>query len=145
MPFTSPFMLLAQEEYRRPAMNLLQWMFYSLGLFYFVLLCGSGLAVFIGGLLVVALNRRPAVIAAYFPFVLLPLLIGLFATFDGFIRSMSVVATSAGAPQASHVAEGISTGLFSSLFGLGAMFPAYFVVATGLFLRTLFAEKPHPH
>jgi hypothetical protein len=141
MSSLTPLLLLAQEDYHRPSMNLLQWMYYSLGPFYLLLLCGSGFLVFAGALAVVALSKRPAVIAAYLVFVPLPLLIGVFATFDGFISAFAVVATASAQPKPSEVAEGISTGLFSMWFGLGAMFPGYFVTSVGLFVRTLLGGK----
>ena len=119
----------------------LAWMFEALGPFYGLVLPASGLAIFIGALLVVALSRRPAVIAAFLVFLPLPLLIGIFGSIQGFIASYSVVAMSPVTPKPSDVAQGISTGLFSSLVGLMATFPAYFVLAIGLFLRTVFSPR----
>jgi hypothetical protein len=121
--------------------SLLSWMFNALGPFYGLVLPLSGLAVFIGACLVVALSRRPAVIAAYLVLVPTPFLIGIFGTFHGFIASYSIIATSGSTPKASEVGMGISTGLFTSLLGLAVTFPAYFVVALGLFVRTVFSPS----
>ncbi|MEQ8785716.1 MAG: MotA/TolQ/ExbB proton channel family protein [Pirellulaceae bacterium] len=133
----SSFLILAQDAEMRTERSLLTWMLEALGLFYGVLLPLAGLAVFVGACLVVAMNRRPSVIAAYLVFVPLPFLIGIFGTFDGFIRSFSVIAQANGTPGIVPISQGISTGLFTSLIGMLVMFPSYFVVAIGLFLRTV--------
>ena len=128
--------LFAQSEPPVPQ-SYLAWMYNSLGPFYGLVIPLAGFVVFVGACLVVALNRRPAVIAAYLVFLPLPLLIGIFGSIRGFIMSYSVIATSVVTPKPSDVAGGISTALFTSLVGLFVTFPAYFVAATGLFVRTV--------
>jgi biopolymer transport protein ExbB len=83
------------------------------------------------------MNRRPGVIASYLVFLPLPLLIGIFGSIQGFIASYSVIAASTSTPKPSEVAAGISTALFTSFVGLFVSFPAYFVLAFGLFLRAV--------
>ncbi len=51
-------------------------------------------------------------------------MIGLFGTVDGMIKSFSVIARSGGTPDASALAEGISTALFTTLVGLALAIPA---------------------
>ncbi|MEX1039173.1 MAG: MotA/TolQ/ExbB proton channel family protein [Pirellulaceae bacterium] len=51
-------------------------------------------------------------------------MLGLFGTVDGMIRSFSVIAISGGTPNASALAEGISTALFTTLVGLAIAIPA---------------------
>jgi len=121
--------------------SLLSWMFNAIGLFYGLVLPLAGFVIFIGACLVVARSRRPAVIAAYLVFLPLPLLIGVYGSIRGFIASYSVIAMSTSTPNPAEVAEGISTALFTSLVGLMVTFPAYFVLAIGLFTRTLFSQK----
>jgi hypothetical protein len=118
--------------------SLLSWAFNALGPFYGLLIPAVGLAVFIGACVVVATSRRPAVIAAYLVFLPLPLLIGVFGSFHGFISSLSVMANSAVTPKAREVAQGLSMGLFTTLLGLLVTFPSFFVWALGSFFRTLF-------
>ncbi|MEQ8787472.1 MAG: MotA/TolQ/ExbB proton channel family protein [Pirellulaceae bacterium] len=54
-------------------------------------------------------------------------MVGLFGTVDGMIRSFSVIAQSSGTPQASELASGISTALFTTLVGLAIAIPAIVV------------------
>ncbi|MHC2067414.1 MotA/TolQ/ExbB proton channel family protein [Bremerella sp. T1] len=51
-------------------------------------------------------------------------MIGLFGTVDGMIRSFSVIAQSGSTPEASKLANGISTALFTTLVGLALAIPA---------------------
>lgn len=121
--------------------SFLYWMVEALGPFYSLVIPLAGLVIFMGACLVVAMSRRPAVIAAYLVFLPLPLLIGIYGSIQGFIASYSVIAASVVTPKPSEVAAGISTGLFTSLVGLMVSFPAYFVLASGLFLRTLYSPR----
>jgi biopolymer transport protein ExbB len=54
-------------------------------------------------------------------------MVGLFGTVDGMIRSFSVIAQASGTPQASLLAQGISTALFTTLVGLAIAIPAIVV------------------
>jgi biopolymer transport protein ExbB len=54
-------------------------------------------------------------------------MVGLFGTVDGMIRSFSIIAQSSGTPQASELAAGISTALFTTLIGLAIAIPAIVV------------------
>lgn len=124
--------------------SFLSWMFSALGPFYGLLIPLTGFALFIGACCVVGLNRRPAVVAAFLVFLPLPLMIGLFGSVHGFISSLSIIATAGSTPRPSEIAEGISMGLFTTLVGLLVTFPSFFVLAFGLFFRTLMdksAEK----
>lgn len=140
----SSLCLLAQyaEEAHAPARTShLAWAFKSLGLCYGTMIPLTGLLLFVGAVAVVALARRPAVIAAYLVFLPLPLLIGVFGTIQGLIASFSVLAHSGSAAKPAELAEGYSTALFTALFGVLVTFPSFLVLAAGLFLRTLFAGQ----
>ncbi|MCH5374186.1 MAG: MotA/TolQ/ExbB proton channel family protein [Planctomycetes bacterium] len=115
----------------------LSWMFSSLGPIYGLLIPLAGITVFLGACLVVAMSRRPAVIAAYLVFLPLPLLIGVFGSIQGLIASYAVIAASTTSPKPADVAAGVSTALFTVLIGLLVSFPSYFVLAVGLLMRTL--------
>lgn len=141
------FLLVAQEAAQEapeivtePSLrehSILSWMFQALGPFYGLLIPLSGLLLLLGAIIVVASNRRPAVIAAYLAFVPFPFLLGLMAVFSGAISSFQAVAMAGAAPKASELAEGWSLALFAGLVGLYAMLPGLLVTAVGLFLRTL--------
>jgi hypothetical protein len=120
------------------------WMFMALGPVYGLAIPLAGLGVFIGACAVVALSRRPAVIAAYLVFLPLPLLVGLFGSLHGSVTSSSVFAYYHLNPRPGDIAAAISVALFSTLVGLGVTFPSYFVLAAGLFLRTVFSGKTEP-
>jgi len=137
--FSSAVVFAAAYEPARQ--SILSWMFQSLGIMYGTAIPLSGLVVFLGACLVVALSRRPAVIAAYLVFLPLPLLIGVLGSVHGLIASHSVIAMSDVAPEPAAVAAGISTALFSTLAGMIVSFPSYFVLSIGLFLRTLLSPS----
>lgn len=122
----------------------LSWMFESLGPFYALVIPGTAFLLFVGACLVVAMSRRPAVIAAFLVSLPLPFLIGLFGSLQGFITAYSAIAYSPVTPKPSDIAMGVSTELFSSLVGLFVTFPSYFVLAIGLFLRTALSGKTQP-
>ena len=101
----------------------------------------AGFAVLVGACLVVALCKRPAVIAAYLPFVLLPLLIGIhgsvaghYEVYEHFGRSEQIVASS--------LAAGEAESLHRLYLGIVATWPSFLVVAVGLFVRTLRYQGP---
>jgi biopolymer transport protein ExbB/TolQ len=61
----------------------------------------------------------------------------VFASVQGMISSLSVVAMSESQVSASLWAEGISTALFTTFFALLVSFPSYFIVAIGLLVRAI--------
>ncbi len=115
----------------------LAWAFESLGPLYGLGLPLAGFVVFVGACLVVVLNRRPAVIAAYLPVAAFPFLLGCFGTIHGFISAFSVIAMSSMAPDPAEYARGISMALFSALVGFLVTFPTCFVISLGLFFRAI--------
>ena len=56
-------------------------------------------------------------------------MIGLVGTVYGMIKSFQVIATAGSSPQASKLAEGISTALFSTLLGIAVSIPAIYFYA----------------
>jgi len=125
------------DQGQTAAPSLVQWFFSSMGLFYTALLALSGLGVFVGACLVVALSRRPAVIAAYLVLLPLPVLVGVIGYFDGKITAYRVIAMSEVTPRPSALAQAESTALSTVIVGVIVSIPAYFVVAFGLLARTL--------
>jgi hypothetical protein len=117
--------------------SFLGWVLSSLGPIHSLLIPASGLVVFVGAVFVIALSKRPAVIAAYLVFVPLPFMIGLCASLYGFIHSFHLAATSAAPPNPGQIAGGISAILFAAFLGLLVTFPGYLVTSLGLFVRTI--------
>ena len=117
--------------------SVLSWMFHSLGLFYGTVLPLTGFVIFVGACLVVGLNKRPSVIAAYLVFLPLPFLIGLFATFHGCILSFYYFSQNDSRPSLELILGNLSLALFSSLVGLALTFPSLLVLAFGLLIRTI--------
>ncbi len=118
----------------------LSWMFNSLGLFYGTVLPLTGFVIFVGACLVVGLNKRPSVIAAYLVFLPFPFLIGLFATFHGCILSFYYFSQNDSRPSLELILGNLSLALFSSLVGLALTFPSLLVLAFGLLIRTIRSE-----
>jgi hypothetical protein len=112
----------------------------SLG-FYDLLSLLAGLAVFVGACFVVARARRPAVIASYLVFLLLPLLFAILGGLKGAVASSAVLAGAEVEIKQWEVFAGISQALLMLLMALMVTIPSYFVIAIGLFVRTLQAQK----
>ena len=117
------------------------WLLHSLGPFYAIVLPLLGLLLFAGGVIAVLTSRRPGVIAACLAFVPVPLLIGLFAMFQGMVQSFSVIAASTTAPTASDLAAGASMALVAPLAALVVTIPGLLVLAFGLLFRTVTEPK----
>ena len=105
-----------------------------------LMVMASGLAVFIGACLVVIRSRRPAVIKAYLVFLPLPLMFGVYGALKGNISSLSVVAMSEVTLTSSEIAGGVAESLLLPFEAMTVIFPSYFVIAIGLFIRTLAAD-----
>jgi uncharacterized membrane protein HdeD (DUF308 family) len=130
-------LIIAQIDAEPQRVSLLKWAFMALGLFYTVIFLLVGIALFIGAVVVVIGAPRPSVVAAYFAFLPLPLLIGVWGACEGLIRTYSHIAMSPYAPKPSEMFGGISEALFIILAALLATTPAYGMTALGLFIRTL--------
>lgn len=100
----------------------------------------AGLAVLVGACLVVKLSRRPAVIAAYASFVLIPLLIGIYGWAEiqqdayYFVTIGEKIKIDQFAISQSHAWRALQLGLLASL-------PAFLVVAIGLLVRSIQAGR----
>jgi hypothetical protein len=129
------------EQVEPVSQSYLAWIVQSLGPFYLLVLPLAGLVVFAGACLVVALSRRPSVIAAYLVFVPLPFLIGCWGSVTGIISSLQVIATAGTTPKPAELSAGISTALFTTLVGMALCWPSYLLVSVGLFLRTIAAGR----
>jgi ABC-type transport system involved in multi-copper enzyme maturation permease subunit len=106
----------------------------------------SGAALFVGACLVVSLARRPAVIAAYSLFLLLPLLLGALGALKGCVSSFSVLAMSGTQIKQWQIFGGLAETLVLLLTALTVTLPSYLVIAIGLFVRTLVADgRPTTH
>ena len=127
------------EEFAEPVqqMSYLAWIYNALGPLYMLGLPLLGLLAFVGAIIVVAKNRRPADIASFIYFAAAPLLLGMFGVVHGMISSFQVIAAGASSPKPSEIAMGVGTSLFAALVGLMCSFPAYGVLAVGYIIRTL--------
>lgn len=112
------------------------WLMMNLGLF-------GGLAVLVGAVLLVGavflvyLTRRPAVIASYLVFLLLPLLISIIGVLKGSVASFAALGMSDMAFKQSALFAGLAECALLLLAALVVTLPAYLVVAVGLFVRTI--------
>ena len=97
----------------------------------------SAAAVFLGACLVVFLARRPAVIASYMVFLLLPLLLGALGALKSCVSSFSVIAIADIQLKQSEIFRGLSEALLLPLESLIVTLPSYLLLAVGLFVRTL--------
>jgi hypothetical protein len=122
--------------------NYAQWVIMSLGL-PGVLMLLSAAGIFVGAWFVVFLGRRPAVIASYMVFLLLPLLLAAFGALKGCVSSFGVIALAHVKVEQWQIFMGLSEALILPMMALTATIPSYLVLAIGLFVRTLCAaEKP---
>jgi len=131
------------EEFAEPVqqMSYLGWIYNALGPFYMLGLPLLGLLAFVGAIIVVAKNRRPADIASFIYFAAAPLLLGIFGVVHGMISSFQVMSAS---PKPSEIAMGVGISLFTALVGLMCSFPAYGVLAVGYVVRTLTLKDGPP-
>jgi hypothetical protein len=116
------------------------WFIKCLGLFGLLGLL-SELAVFIGAVVVVIKVRRPAVIAAYLVFVPMPLLFGLLGTVTSLVSAFAVLSVSNVQLTNAEIMRGVTEALLFTHMGLLGTLPSYLVIAVGLFVRTLSADK----
>jgi len=126
-----------EEEIRQ---SMLSWLIHSAGGFGLLVLL-SALIVFLGALIVLFASRRPAVIAACFPWLLLPLWLGFLGALWGGMQWFLIVAGSPIFPEMRHLGDAVSTALISPFLALLLTFPSYLVLSAGLFLRTIAAGK----
>jgi hypothetical protein len=120
----------------------LVWLLKALGIRYVLLFVLTGPLVFLGALIVVALCKRPGPIAAFFPFVAIPMLIGVFGFFDGAVNVLMALGSSPIAPKPAEMAYGLSTALVTPMVGLFLSAPSYLILAIGLFVRSLLYREP---
>ncbi len=121
------------------------WVVASLGLLGLLMLL-SGAAIFLGACLVVFLARRPAVIASYLVFLLLPLLLGVLGALKSFVSCFAVIAMAGVTLKQSQICAGLTEALLLPWYALMVTLPSYLVIAIGLFVRTLLAgEQPPAH
>jgi hypothetical protein len=115
------------------------WLIRSLGLWGLGTVL-SGAAVFVGACLVVFLARRPAVIASYTIFLLLPLLLGALGAIKACVSSFAVLATTDVVIRQSQIFAGLAEICVLLMTALTVTLPSYVVIAIGLFVRTLAAD-----
>ena len=116
------------------------WAIESLGLLGLATVL-SGAAVFVGACLVVFLSRRPAVIASYTLFLFLPLLLGVLAALKGSVSSFAVLATAHVEIKQWQVFAGLAETCVLLMTALTVTLPSYVVIAIGLFIRMLAADR----
>ncbi len=120
--------------------NFLVWLIQCLGLFGMLAVL-MAIALFFGSWIVVFATRRPAVIASYAVFLLLPMLLAIAAALKGMVGAFSVVAMSGTELKQTQIVGLLSEVLVIPLTALMLTIPTFFILATGLFFRTLFAGK----
>ena len=120
--------------------NFLIWLIQCLGLFGMLAVLVA-IALFFGSWIVVFAARRPAVIASYCVFLLLPLLLAVAAALKGLVAAFSVYAMADTDMKQTHIIGLLSEVLVIPLTALMLTIPTFFILATGLFIRTLFAGK----
>lgn len=108
-----------------------------------VLLVGA--CVFLGACLVVALRKRPAVIASYSLFLLFPLLVGVHGAIADLRDGFDIIAHSNVRPHPSEIAYAESRALEVLSLGVLTTWPSLFVVAIGLLVRTLRSRETSPN
>lgn len=131
--------LLAQAQPPVPESFAL-WVVRCLGLFGFLALL-IGVVIFVGACFVVARARRPAVIASYLVFLVLPLLLATLQVLKGNVASFSVLARTGAELTQSQINSGVAQSLLLPFVALTVTLPSYLVIAVGLFIRTLRADK----
>lgn len=123
--------------------SMLSWLIHSAGTLGLLVLISS-LIVFVGALVVVFASRRPAVIAACFPWLLLPLWLGFLGALWGGMQWFLIVAGSPIFPEMRHLGEAVSTALISPFLALLLTSPSFLILSAGLFFRTLATGKQPP-
>ncbi|WP_372723859.1 hypothetical protein [Novipirellula sp.] len=121
--------------------SLLQWIFVALGPAYLVLLPLTAFLSFVVALMIVVRGKGAMAAAALVLVVHIPLLIGLFAVFQGAISAFTVMAMSSATPKPADIAAGFSTALVAPFISLLLMVPGYFTAVIGAVVRSL-AESP---
>tara|TARA_R110002073_G_scaffold308333_6_gene478252 strand:+ start:3246 stop:3662 length:417 start_codon:yes stop_codon:yes gene_type:complete len=121
--------------------SLLHWIFVSLGPAYLVLLPLAAFLSFVVALMIVVRGKGAMAAAALVLVVHIPLLVGLFAAFQGAISAFTVIAMSSSAPKPAEIAAGFSTALVAPFISLLLMVPGYLTAVIGAVVRSL-VESP---
>ncbi len=117
--------------------SFLSMTFQSLGFFYTAALFFAALVSFVLTIVILVRGRGPMSAAALVLIVNVPLMIGLFAAFQGMIASMQVMAMSGSTPKPAELMAGFATAMFAPLTALFLMVPSYSVAAIGAFIRSM--------
>ena len=83
-------------------------------------------------------------IAAWLVLVPIPLLLGLQAAIERQLPALSVLVVSGAQPTTAEIAEGLASSLVPLYLGILETWPAFFVLATGLIIRSYQAGKYRP-
>jgi len=116
--------------------SILEWAIPALGE-YALLLPVVGVLSFILIAVLLFRGKGPFAGASLVLVVALPLLVGLFGAITGLLKSFSVIAMSELAPEASQMAMGISTALFSLLVGTFITGGLLVIAILGSFIKAL--------
>jgi len=114
-------------------------------------LCGilsAGFVVFVGVCFVALSCRSPGGVASFFPWVFVPLIVGLWGTFAKIVRVMTFLQERHGAASDEtfpdlmlQVLYAFASSTIPAALGFAAMLPAFFVLSLALFIRAMRAEK----
>jgi hypothetical protein len=134
----APVLLAVADE--GPAEPYVVWVIKCLGGVGLLILLSSA-ALFIGACLVVALARRPAVIASYLVFLVFPPLLGVWGAINGIIQAFAVIARADVVLKQTEIIRVVVEALVIPSTALALTIPSYLVIACGLFLRTILAGR----
>jgi hypothetical protein len=109
---------------------------------YGIVVLSVGLAAFVGACLLVTTCKRPAVIAAYLPVVLFPLLVGVHGSVAMHYEFYDRLSKVSKIHDMSSLADDQAQSAYMLYLGVLATWPAFLVVAVGLFVRTLRYQGP---
>lgn len=120
----------------------LVWMYQALGIRHSFLLPASAILAFVLVLLVVLKGKDSTIGPCLVLIVPLPLLVGMYAMFDGLVASFQVLSASQVAPKPAEIFEGLAMSSVAPFLGMFLALPSYFAAVLGLLIRTLGPERP---
>ena len=113
------------------------WLLRCLGPLHRLTILLLGFMIFLGSWWVVVTQRRPAVVAAYLVFLIIPLLFGVVGTVQAFIKFHQTIAWSELPVGQNVIARDTMAALVPIFVAVTVTIPSLFVLAVGLFVKTL--------
>ena len=132
--------LLANDD-MEGRVSVLEWVLETLGVSYTLTIAISSMFLLWGACWFVWTQRRPAVIAAYYAFVPIPLMFGVLGTVQGFLQTYEYIAYSEVQPDPSTIAEGMAVSTATMYIAIIVTMPTLIVLSIGLFVKTIKAAN----